>query len=124
MVGAARSEQLLVRAPFDNAALLHHDDAVGAGDRRESMGDDERRTPLHQAFHRLLDHPLAFGVQSARRLVEDQVRRVLEYGAGNREPLPLSAGKLESALADDRVVALGQRRDELVRVRGARGFLD
>ena len=42
---------------------------------------------------------------------------------GDRQPLPLAAGEVGPALADDRLVPLGQARDELVQPGGA-GRLD
>ena len=57
-----------------------------------------------------LDEPLADRVERAGRLVEDEDARVLEQHAGQRDALLLAARQLVAALADDRVVALGQLR--------------
>ena len=43
------------------------------------------------AFERPLDPRFGFGVQRAGRLVEDQDRRILENGAGDRDALALAA---------------------------------
>ena len=51
-------------------------------------------------------------VERARRLVEHQHRRVAQDGARDRDPLLLAAGEAEAALADDGVVAVGQRGDQ------------
>ena len=40
---------------------------------------------------RLLDHRLAFGIERARRFVEDEDRRVLEERSGDRDPLALAS---------------------------------
>ena len=42
------------------------------------------------------------------RLVEHQDRRVLEHHARDRDALLLAARELEAALADQRLVAVGQ----------------
>ena len=60
----------------------------------------------------------------ARRLVEDEDRRVAQDRAGDRDPLLLASGEAVSALADDGVVAVGQRRDHVVDARGLGGRLD
>ena len=52
------------------------------------------------------------------------MRRVLQERARDRESLPLTARQPLPPLADGALVALRQRRDELVRVRGARRRLD
>ena len=62
---------------------------------------------------------------SARgRLVEEQDRRVLEEGAGERDALALAAREPAAGRADAEVVALGQARDEAVGGGGLGGGLD
>ena len=95
-------EQLRVRAAFDDPALVEHDDLVGIDDGREAVGDDDRRAAARDAVERLLDRRLGAAVERAGRFVEDQDRRVLEQGAGDRDALLLAARKLEPALADQR----------------------
>ena len=56
--------------------------------------------PRHQPLERELHHPLALGVERARRLVEQQDRAVGEDRARDREPLPLPAGQPHAALAE------------------------
>ena len=67
-----------------------------------------------EARQRLLHQPLRFRVERARRLVEQQDRRVLEDGARERQALALAARKPQAAVADLGVVALRLRHDEVV----------
>ena len=60
---------------------------------------------------------LALVVERARRLVEDQDARLSRQRAGDGDPLALPAREAAAALSDDRVVALGQLEDEVVRAR-------
>ena len=62
----------------------------------EPVGDDERRAVAREAGERLLHEPLRFGIERARRLVEQQDRRVLEDGARERQPLALAAGQTQA----------------------------
>ena len=80
--------------------------------------------PLAQRAQAVLDQRLALAVEARRRLVEDQDSRVGEDRARDGDALPLSAGQLHAALADDRVVALLELLDELVAVRDAATRLD
>ena len=48
-----------------------------------------------------------------------RIARVDQQGPGDRDPLPLAAGERLPALADQRVVAVGQAQDELVGTGGA-----
>ncbi len=87
------------------------------------MGDDDRRPPLHQPVQRLQHQGLALRVERAGRLVEDEHRRVAQHGPGDGNPLSLAAGQLHAALADARLVAVGEGGDEVVGV-GRAGRLD
>ena len=57
------------------------------------MGDDERGAVARERGKRLLHQPLAFVIERARGLVEQQDRRVLEDRPGERQPLTLAAGQ-------------------------------
>ena len=70
-----------------------------------------------------LHGPLGLGVQRAGRLVEHQDPRVAQQRAGDRQPLLLPAGEPVPAGADDGVVAVGQRGDQVVDLRPAGGGL-
>ena len=80
------------------------------------MRDHERRAALHETLDRLLHEPLALAVERRGRLVENEDRRVLEDGAGERDTLPLTATELHSALAHMRVVAGAALQRELGKI--------
>src|SRR5207344_2779542 len=68
-------------------------------------------------------------VERRGRLIEHQDRRVLEDDARDRDALPLSAGELDAALADLRLVAVPalpvlERGDELLGMRKLGRALD
>ena len=88
------------------------------------MGDDDARPPLHQRLERLLDRVFGDRVERARRLVEDQDLRILQDHARDRKPLLLSAGELETAVADHRVIAVRLGGDKVREVRDIAGRVD
>src|SRR5579875_1220303 len=110
-VAAAGREQLLVAPALDDPAVVEDDDLLRVADRREPVRDRDRRPPLREPVERLLDEPLGLGVERGGRLVEDEDRRVAEDRPRDRDPLLLAAREAVAALADDRVVALGERGD-------------
>ena len=61
--------------------------------------------------HRLrecgLDDCLVLGIDVRGRFIQDQDRRVLQEGAGDRQSLPLSAREAQATFADNRAVARG-----------------
>jgi hypothetical protein len=72
-------------------------------DRRKAVGDDERRpAPAHEVKRRL-DLLLGLRIERRRRFVENQDRRRLEDGAGNRHALLFAARQFEAAFADHRL---------------------
>ena len=98
-------------------ASMHHD-LVRIAHRREPVGDDEGGAAPHQLADGVLHQALGFRIERAGRLVEQQDRRVLQEGAGERDALALAAGEAPAAGADDGVVAVRQPHDEVVRRRG------
>ena len=90
-VQTAVGEQLVVAAALDYSAVLHDDDQVGAQDRRQPVGDGDRRAALLDALDRGLDEPLRDRVKCRCRLVQHEDARVLEHHPGERDPLLLAA---------------------------------
>ena len=79
--------------------MLHDEDLVGAADRREAVGDDDRRAAAQQPVERVLDQDLGRPVDVRGRLVEDQDARVGEQRARDRDQLTLAGGQAGAALA-------------------------
>src|SRR5208282_5566316 len=123
-VAAARRQQFLVPAAFDDAPALDYENLVGAADGGEPVRDDERGAPAHQVAEALLDERLRLRVQAGGRFVQQEDARVRQDGAGDGDALPLASGKFYSALSHDRVVALRKRFRELVHARDAAGRKD
>ena len=80
--------------------------------------------PGEQPAQALLDAALGVQVDVRGRLVEDEDARVGGQRAGERDELALAGRQLRAALADRRVVAVLERRDELVGADGARRGAD
>src|SRR4029077_19644684 len=76
-------EQLLVGARLDDAAGLHHVDAVGVDDRAQAMGDDDAGglQPLEAAA----DDLLGAVVEGAGGLVEEDDPWPVDDGPGDQQ---------------------------------------
>ena len=92
-IETAAGEELLVPGDVDDPAVLHHHDAVGQGQDRKTMRDDDCGAVADEFFQHFLNGLLAFKIHLAGGLVEDQDRGVAEDGPGQRNPLPLPAGE-------------------------------
>ena len=123
-VEAGAGEQLLVGALLDDAPGIHHQDVVGIRDRGQPVRDGQRRVVCGDLPQGLQDQLLGVRVQARGGLVEYQDARPLEYRPGNGDALFLAAGEFQAALADDRVIAPGQRHDEVVDAGEPGGLLD
>ena len=114
-VGGRGREQLGVRTNGGDAPVREQHDPVRERDRRGPVGDDDRRAAAHHFAQRVPDLVLLGRVDRRRRVVEDQHARIGKDRARDRDALPLSARQREPVLAEQRLVALGEVVDELVR---------
>ena len=123
-VGAVQVHQLVVSALLDDLTILQHADKVGVANGTQPVRYHQRGAVLHQLLQRLLHQLLRFGIQCRGSLVQNQYRRVLQYGAGYGYTLPLPAAQPAAAVADQRLVAIRRRHDELVRIGYTRSTLN
>ena len=89
-IAAAGLDQPVMRAVLDQTAAIERNDAIRCPYGRKPVRDDENRPPLGDLLHVLLNDALAFIVEGARRLIEDQNARVGDERAGNGNALALA----------------------------------
>ena len=65
-----------MRPLFDDAALIHHKDAVHVRNRRQAMGNGDHGFILHQIPKAGLNGGFNFAVQSACRLIQKKDGRI------------------------------------------------
>ena len=75
-VEPALFDQLVVRAPLDDPAVVEHEDLVGFPNSGEAMGDDDRRAADQRISKGILDVHFGLGVEVRRGLVENHQSRV------------------------------------------------
>src|SRR5437660_8211387 len=119
-----RGQQMVVTAALDDPAFGQHHDEVRMPHRCEAMRDHEDGAMGHQPVDGLLHEALRFGVERARRFVENQDRRIAQQRARDCDALALPAAESRAALAQHRVIAFRQTHDEFVRISGARRGAD
>ena len=83
VVEAPGGEEGVVRAAFDDPAVIDDQELVGLTDRAQAVGDDKGGTAVHEAQQPLLDLLLGARVHAAGGLVEDEDARVGQDGAGD-----------------------------------------
>jgi hypothetical protein len=63
MIFLLQTQQVVMPPLFHDPAIDDNNDAIGIPDSAEPMGNDERRTALHQISQSLLDQNFGLGVQ-------------------------------------------------------------
>jgi len=111
---AIAGEQIVMAAFFDDPAIGHTDDPVTAPDGRKPVGDDQHCAALNNVTHICEDQSLTLVVERAGCLVQNEDGRIDGQCPGDRQPLPLTAGKICAALFNDGIVALRQFGNEFV----------
>ena len=110
---AAVREQLVRRARLDDPPVVEHDGAVGDLDGREPLGRDQHRAARERGAEVLDEVALGLRVDGRHRVVEHDHARPRDERPRERDPLALPAGEVDAALADQRVVAVGQLGREM-----------
>jgi len=90
MVDASHRHQLLVRARFTQLAAMHHQNVIHVLNRRQPMGDRDRRAAAHHHPKRISNQQLGLGVDARRRFVEDEHARIERQRPCKRQQLLLS----------------------------------
>ena len=86
------------------------------------MRDQQDRSPAANALDRVLHDPGVLGIEVGRRLVEHEQRRVADESSRQGKPALLAARERPAAVADERVVSVGKRGNEVVETREHRGI--
>src|SRR6266545_2864704 len=91
---------------------------------RELMRNDESCLSLRQPAQGGMNVGFRLGVQRGSRLVQNQNRRVTDYGAGDVQALLLATGKILAAFGNDGIVPLRHLHNEIVRLGQPGGLND
>ena len=76
---------------LDDVAPFYSENAIGLSNRGQSVSDKKNCAAHGDLFHVLLDDALALIVERAGGFVEDQNTWIGNEGAGNGNPLTLTA---------------------------------
>ncbi len=101
-----------MRAGFPDPAGLQDPDPVGVPDGRQAVRHDQRSAVAGGDQQGALDGRLRLVVHGAGRLVQDQHGGIAQQRPGECEALPLPAGQVHPALADDGAEPVGVLLDE------------
>jgi hypothetical protein len=97
-----------VGTALGDAAVMEDEDLIGGGDGLQSVGDDEQGAVGGERTESIVEERFDLGVDGGGGFVEQHDRRVLEQGAGDRDPLSLAPGDRGTAFSDPGVEAVGE----------------
>ena len=83
--------------PLDEVYPILYIDAIHYC--RQTVGDDKNGTSFHQVIHTFLHDTFCTSINTGRRLIQNQYRRIGHSGSCNGKKLSLSLGKLLSVSA-------------------------
>ena len=102
-VGAIESQQLGVGTAFDDPTLVEDQHQICLFCGAEPVGDADDCSALRQPDERRADGLFGFGVDRARRLVENEQARIGNLRSRERHQLPLADRELLATGPDGRV---------------------
>src|SRR5208337_2773656 len=105
-VGQTPLQQRAVRADIDRSPFVQHKDLLAVDQGRQTVARDAKQVGVEQR--------LAFRIEGARRLVENEDARIGDQRTGDREPLSLSAQEVGRSLLDQRLIAVRHALDEFL----------
>src|ERR1051326_6594438 len=85
---------------LDQFAMLDFKAEITMLEGLQAMGDDERRTPLHQSLQGIQDRVLSADINCARRFIENKHGSILQKCARQCNALAFTPGELHSPFAD------------------------
>ena len=117
-------DEAIVGASLGNSPLVQHEDLIRVADRRNPVRHDDRGPLAHDVAQTGEDFFLCVGVDGRQRVVQNEDARIDDDRAGDGRPLLLAARQRDAALADHRVVSLGEVGDILVEPSHGRRVFD
>ena len=75
-VDAIRRQEIIMGSLLRYLAVFQDYDQIGFTDSAQAVGNDKCGPVLHHVYHRLMDHAFGLDIDTGRRVVQDQYRRV------------------------------------------------
>src|SRR5262249_12055457 len=113
-IAATMCDQLYMRAPFNNLAMLEHENLISTSYGAQTMRNNEGCAARHQRGESFLNQRFAFGVQTGCCLIQNENSRIGQNRSCDCHSLALASGKFDATLADDGVQAFLHAESELV----------
>ena len=104
-----------MRPALAHLPVMQHENLVGVDDGAQSVRHGDRRPSAHQLRQRTLNLRFDLAVDRARRLVEDEQRRIRGDRSREREQLSLADADRRAALAEHLRVPVRKAPNDPVR---------
>jgi len=98
VVEAFLAYQFLMRTALDDPVIIDYQHQIGVANCAQAVRNDKRGTPLQQAQQSLLNLQFGASIDAAGGFVQNQDAGICQYGAGNRQQLPLALAEIMALL--------------------------
>ena len=109
---------------FDDGSFPQDDDAVGAADGAQTMGDEDRGRVRENQLHGFLNLHLGEGIDAGGGFIQDEDRRALNEDAQQAHELTLPHAQTRAALAHVGMKAIRALFPTIRRRQCCKQFLD
>ena len=103
-----------MRPDIDDVATVQHQDLMAVGQGTEPVRHDQHGPAKRDALDVGIDQRLAFRIERAGGLIQDQDARIMDQRPRDRQTLALAAGQIGRTFLDPGLIAFGQTLDELL----------
>ena len=117
-VEPARAQQFMMTALFRQPAAVEQEHTVQVHHGPQTVRHRNHCPATRDPFERRVNRLFSRRIERRRGFVQQQNRGIFQNRARDRDPLPLPSRKTAATLARDGVIALRQRRNEVVDLRG------
>ena len=112
----------MVRSCGNQSPLVDYEDEVRFEEGSKPLSDRDTGPSPHDFVEGFAQVVFGLNVDGAHGVVEEEDFRVLHKRASDGKSLSLPSAEGCASFTDDRIIAIGQTRDELVRLRPLRCF--
>jgi len=105
-----------VRTEPDEPALIEHQDSIGVAGCCQMMRDEDQQPVLSPGGKAFFERDGRLGIKKRGRLIERRETWIADDGAGDGEPLTLSARQVAAVLLEFRIKTVRHGLDEVERV--------
>ena len=106
-----------MRPALGDLMSVNDDEPIRILKRGQPVGDSQGSPPGRKPLKRLLDQIFTLRIQAGGGLIQYQKLGIIQYGPGDGDSLPFTAGQIISLFSHIGIIAVGRLADKIVCIR-------